>query len=105
MQQQPDSTSLADGGSFSAATMDGVRVALAHAALDGSGSIALASALSCMCGEARARGYPAERVVISLKHAWRTARRPMLVPPSEWEEIYRMALGRSLDLFFGEPRS
>jgi hypothetical protein len=104
MQVRRESTPPHDE-SFSVAIIASVRVALAAAALREAESAALASALSGLCAEARQRGYPAERMVMSLKQAWRTARRPTLVAPADWEALYRDALTESLEIFFGEaPR-
>jgi hypothetical protein len=86
---------------FSAAALDGVRAALSSSAARDEPD-PLHAALAALCGEAHRRGYPAERVVISLKQAWRTARRPTLVPPSAWETLYQRALSESLELFFEE---
>ncbi len=93
-----------DASSFSTETITGVRRALAATALREASSAQLGNALSELTGEAHALGYPAERAVIALKHAWRGVRRPTVVGPGEWEVVYQTALTDMLGLFFhGSP--
>jgi hypothetical protein len=93
---------LGDSGNFSPATIETLRRALAAAALKEGAPGALDEAITTICEEARNHGYPAERVVITLKSTWRTTRRPTTVGDVSWEALYRDALTRSLARFFHE---
>jgi hypothetical protein len=94
-------TALDDGG-FSLVTIETLRRALAAEALKEGEPGALDDAITAVCDEAREHGYPAERMVITLKSAWRTTRRPTTVGDVPWEALYRDALTRSLGRYFHE---
>jgi hypothetical protein len=98
MQDTP--TVATDTGTFSATTIETLRVALASTAMREGEPDALDAAITAVCDEAHERGYPAERMVVVLKNAWRTTRRPTAVGDLTWETLYRTALTRSLTLFF-----
>jgi hypothetical protein len=91
-----------DVGKFSATTIEALRRALAATAMKEDEPGALDEAIAAVCDEAREHGYPAERVVITLKNTWRTTRRPTTVGDVIWEAVYRDTLTRSLTCYFHE---
>jgi tetratricopeptide (TPR) repeat protein len=93
---------IVDADNFSSATIETLRRALIAAALREGEPGALDDAIGRVCDETRRGGFPAERMVITLKNAWRTTRRPTTVGDVTWEALYRDALSRSLTAFFHE---
>lgn len=87
-------------GAFSAATILAVRRALAADSLGERATPPLDDALGMLTQEARAHGLPAEQAVIALKGAWKSARRPTIVGPREWDGVYGSSLMTMLELFF-----
>jgi hypothetical protein len=94
---------IGDAGEFAPATIETLRHALTAAALKEGDPAALDDAITSVCDEAHTHGYPAERMVITLKNAWRTTRRPTMVGDASWEALYRNTLTRSLERYFHEP--
>jgi hypothetical protein len=93
---------IVDDGSFPADAVRDLRDALTAAASNGDALSAMAAALGRMSVEARGRDYPPERIVSALKEIWRATPCPPHVGPHHWEAIYRLALARSLALYFDE---
>jgi hypothetical protein len=85
---------------FGAETMAAARDAFTAATRADGDLGALACVVQRMCAEAKQRGYPPERLVSALRHAWHTSPRPPLVSVEEWRAVYREALGRSLAIHF-----
>lgn len=66
-----------------------------HRSLDG--------ALRDLAGDARRRGIPPERLVVTLKALWDATPRPSLMGAEDWDAVYRYALDGVLALYFEEP--
>jgi hypothetical protein len=91
-----------DDGAFSAETLRGVAAALGAAAVMEGPLDVPAPPLAALCGEARTRGHPPERIVVALKEAWQATPRPSHLGAETWEALYRIALTRALALYFSD---
>jgi hypothetical protein len=88
-----------DDGAFSPETTVALRLAFSTAAADGD-LVMMSAPLVALCNEARARGYAAERIVVSLKLIWQGMARPAHVTGELWDALYRDALTRTLAIYF-----
>ena len=61
--------------------------------------------LSRFSNEAKALSYPPDRLVAVLKALWLTTPAPAALDPAAWRTRYRIALTRSLALYFDEDQS
>jgi hypothetical protein len=89
-----------DDDRFSCQIAEELRTGLRSAAVRES-SAGLERALVTLRAEAFEQQIEPERVVSYVKRIWHTTSRPDAVNREEWESIYRMALTRSLMLYFG----
>jgi hypothetical protein len=86
---------------FPPETLDELGNAFAAARASGE-VIVLVPALLRLQNEARAAGYPAERIVAAVKAAWWGAQNRDPDSAEAWNALYREALTRSLALYFEE---
>jgi hypothetical protein len=63
---------------------------------------ALELALIALRAEAFEQQIPPERVVAYVKRIWHGTARPQTLNSDEWGSVYRVALTRSLMLYFGD---
>jgi hypothetical protein len=104
-QQARTPVDLSDYGlGFEVDTLNALRDALCLPVTEHE-SGALEAALSRLSREAKERDYPPDRLVATLKGLWQTTLPPAVVDPTAWHTRYRVALTRSLALYFDEDES
>jgi hypothetical protein len=93
-------TPLYEYPSFSPETVSVLRDAFERAERGELSRTVLRDALVTMCGESHERGYPPERVVITLRDAWQGIRRPLHRDPAEWHRLYMRVVEECLTIYY-----